>query len=71
MKATRKPDVDVNQEELELIDEILAWSENNTNFDPSFVVTMREKLLEWGELTENQRGAINKIKLRWVDGVRG
>ena len=53
----------------DLIDEIIDWYENENiyDFDPTFVLEMKERLEDGQELTERQCMAIENIYEKWVN----
>lgn len=47
------------------IDMILHWSQSNQSFDPTFILSVRNQLIEGKSLTMRQETAIDKIIKRY------
>jgi hypothetical protein len=47
------------------ISKVLRWANNHTNFDQSFVLSLKESCTRNGKLTANQERALNTIIIKW------
>ena len=49
----------------EMVDAVLAWADDNPDFDTTFIDAMSDVVEERGELTERQRDAVERIAVEW------